>query len=147
MGMGAAGGGGGGRGRRGRKKAVISEINITPMVDVMLVLLIIFMVAAPMMTAGVPIDLPQSAAADMPNQADPITVAVTPDGVIYVNEDVVPEAELTSALAALGANGAEDRIFLRGDTTADYGSVMRVMGLLSAAGYSKIGLITERDPG
>ncbi|WP_193334696.1 ExbD/TolR family protein [Devosia beringensis] len=147
MGMGVAGGGGGGRGRRGRKKAIISEINITPMVDVMLVLLIIFMVAAPMMTAGVPIDLPQSAAGDMANQADPVTVAVTPDGVIYVNEDVVAEPELTSTLAAMGVDGAEDRIFLRGDTTADYGSVMRVMGLLSAAGYTKIGLITERNPG
>jgi len=148
MGMGAAGGGGGGgRGRRGRKKAVMSEINITPMVDVMLVLLIIFMVAAPMMTAGVPIDLPKTSAGDMPNQADPITVAVTPEGVIYVNEDVVAEADLTSTLATMGANGAEDRIFLRGDTTANYGSVMRVMGILSAAGYTKIGLITEREPG
>jgi len=147
MGMGVAGGGGGGRGRRGRKKAIISEINITPMVDVMLVLLIIFMVAAPMMTAGVPIDLPQSAAGDMPNQADPVTVAVTPEGVIYVNEDVVAETDLTSTLTAMGVVGAEDRIFLRGDTTADYGSVMRVMGILSAAGYTKIGLITERNPG
>ena len=147
MGMGAAGGGGGGRGRRGRKKAVISEINITPMVDVMLVLLIIFMVAAPMMTAGVPIDLPKTAAADMPSETKPITVAVTPDGVIYVDENVVAEADLTSTLAAMGADGAQDRIFLRGDTTADYGSVMRVMGILSAAGFSKIGLITEREPG
>ncbi|MGV8831324.1 MAG: protein TolR [Devosia sp.] len=148
MGMGAAAGrGGGGRGRRGRKKAVMSEINITPMVDVMLVLLIIFMVAAPMMTAGVPIDLPKTAAADMPSQTQPITVAVTPDGVIYVDENVVAEADLTSTLTSMGANGAEDRIFLRGDTTADYGSVMRVMGILSAAGFTKIGLITEREPG
>tara|TARA_R110002124_G_scaffold114535_14_gene269328 strand:+ start:16648 stop:17094 length:447 start_codon:yes stop_codon:yes gene_type:complete len=148
MGMGVASGGrGGGRGRRGRKKAVMSEINITPMVDVMLVLLIIFMVAAPMMTAGVPIDLPKTAAADMPSETKPITVAVTPDGVIYVDENVVAEADLTSTLAAMGADGAQDRIFLRGDTTADYGSVMRVMGILSAAGFSKIGLITEREPG
>ncbi|MGV8853258.1 MAG: protein TolR [Devosia sp.] len=149
MGMGVASGrgGGGGRGRRGRKKAVMSEINITPMVDVMLVLLIIFMVAAPMMTAGVPIDLPKTAAADLPSQSKPITVAVTPEGVIYVDENVVAEAELTSTLTSMGANGAEDRIFLRGDTTADYGSVMRVMGILSAAGFSKIGLITEREPG
>src|SRR5690554_2538165 len=149
MGMGAATGrgGGGGRGRRGRKKAVMSEINITPMVDVMLVLLIIFMVAAPMMTVGVPVDLPQTAANEMPSQTQPITVAVTPEGVIYVDDDIVAEADLTSTLTSMGANGAEDRIFLRGDTTADYGSVMRVMGILSAAGFSKIGLITEREPG
>jgi biopolymer transport protein TolR len=146
MGMGvSAGGGGGGRRRRGRKKAVMSEINITPMVDVMLVLLIIFMVAAPMMTAGVPIDLPSSAAAAMPNQADPVTVGVTPEGVVFIDETPVAEADLVTQLNALGVNGAEDRIFLRGDTSANYGAVMRVMGLLSAGGFSKIGLITQPE--
>lgn len=146
MGMGvASGGGGGGRRRRGRKKAVMSEINITPMVDVMLVLLIIFMVAAPMMTAGVPIDLPSSAAAAMPNQADPVTVGVTPEGAIFIDETPVGEADLIAQLNARGVNGAEDRIFLRGDTSANYGAVMRVMGLLSAGGFSKIGLITQPD--
>jgi biopolymer transport protein TolR len=144
MGMGAsAGGGGGGRRRRGRRKAVMSEINITPMVDVMLVLLIIFMVAAPMMTAGVPVDLPKSAAADMPSQTQPITVAVTPEGAIFVDEAQVDEANLITMISGLAT--PEDRIFLRGDTTANYGSVMRVMGLLSSAGYSKIGLVTERE--
>jgi biopolymer transport protein TolR len=148
MGMGAAAGrgGGGGRGRRGRKKAIMSEINITPMVDVMLVLLIIFMVAAPMMTVGVPIDLPETAANEMPSQTQPVTVAVTPEGVIYVDENIVPEAELISTLNGMNTS-PEDRIFLRGDTTADYGSVMRVMGILSSAGFTKIGLITEREPG
>ncbi|KKC31004.1 ExbD/TolR family protein [Devosia psychrophila] len=145
MGMGVASGGGGGRRRRGRKKAVMSEINITPMVDVMLVLLIIFMVAAPMMTAGIPLDLPSSAAAALPNQADPITVGVTPDGAIFIDEDPVTEAQLTAELTARGVNGAEDRIFLRGDTSANYGAVMRVMGLLSAGGYTKIGLITQPE--
>ena len=146
MGMGgvSAGGGGGGRRRRGRKRAVMSEINITPMVDVMLVLLIIFMVAAPMMTA-VPIDLPSSAAAAMPNQADPITVGVTPEGAVFIDETPVAEADLVAQLNALGVNGAEDRIFLRGDTSANYGAVMRVMGLLSAGGFSKIGLITQPE--
>ncbi|MBE0581379.1 MAG: biopolymer transporter ExbD [Devosia sp.] len=144
--MGAsAGGGGGGRRRRGRKKAIMSEINITPMVDVMLVLLIIFMVAAPMMTAGVPIDLPSSAAAAMPNQADPVTVAVTPEGAVFIDETPVDEADLVPQLNALGVNGAEDRIFLRGDTSANYGAVMRVMGLLSAGGFSRIGLITQPE--
>ncbi len=146
MGMGvSAGGGGGGRRRRGRKKAIMSEINITPMVDVMLVLLIIFMVAAPMMTAGVPIDLPSSAAAAMPNQADPVTVAVTPEGAVFIDETPVAEADLVPQLNALGVNGAEDRIFLRGDTSANYGAVMRVMGLLSAGGFSRIGLITQPE--
>ncbi|MET3924103.1 biopolymer transporter ExbD [Devosia sp. 2618] len=147
MGMGvASGGGGGGRRRRGRKKAVMSEINITPMVDVMLVLLIIFMVAAPMMTAGVPLDLPSSAAAALPNQADPITVGVTPDGAVYIDNDPVAETDLIAQLTQRGVNGAEDRIFLRGDTSANYGAVMRVMGLLSAGGYTKIGLITQPEP-
>ena len=145
MGVSGGGGGGGGRRRRGRKKAVMSEINITPMVDVMLVLLIIFMVAAPMMTAGVPLDLPTSSAAAMPNQADPITVGVTPDGAVYIDETPVAEADLVAQLTTLGVNPAEDRIFLRGDTSANYGAVMRVMGLLSAGGYSKIGLITQPE--
>ena len=121
----------------------MSEINITPMVDVMLVLLIIFMVAAPMMTAGVPVDLPKSAAADMPSQTQPITVAVTPEGAIFVDETPVDETSLIATVSALAT--PEDRIFLRGDTTANYGAVMRVMGLLSSAGYSKIGLVTERE--
>ena len=150
MGMGAAAGGGnggGGRRRRRKSRAIMSEINVTPMVDVMLVLLIIFMVAAPMMTAGVPIDLPQTAANEMPSQTQPITVAVTPEGVIYVDEDVVSETDLVSIVSSRAVNGTEDRIFLRGDTSANYGSVMRVMGILSAAGFTKIGLITEREPG
>jgi biopolymer transport protein TolR len=104
------------------------------------------MVAAPMMTAGVPIDLPSSAAAAMPNQARPVTVAVTPEGAVFIDETPVAETELVSQLNALGVNGAEDRIFLRGDTSANYGAVMRVMGRLSAGGYSKIGLITQPEP-
>ncbi|SFV27089.1 biopolymer transport protein TolR [Devosia crocina] len=146
MGMGGVSGGGGGGGRRGRRRkrsGVISEINITPMVDVMLVLLIIMMVAAPMMTAGVSVDLPRTAAGEMASQTRPITVAVTPEGGIFVEENPVSETQLVTAVAELAT--PEDRIFLRGDTTANYGAVMRVMGLLSAAGYSKIGLVTERE--
>lgn len=145
MGVSGGGGGGGGRRRRGRSKAVMSEINITPMVDVMLVLLIIFMVAAPMMTAGVPLDLPSSAAAALPNQADPITVGVTPDGAVFIDDDPVVESQLVTELTTRGVNGAEDRIYLRGDTSANYGAVMRVMGLLSAGGFTKIGLITQPE--
>ena len=98
-----------------------------------------------MMTAGVPIDLPTSSAAAMPNQADPVTVGVTPEGAVFIDETPVQEADLVAQLAALGVDGAEDRIFLRGDTSANYGAVMRVMGVLSAGGYSKIGLITQPD--
>jgi biopolymer transport protein TolR len=145
MGMGttAGGGGGGGRRRRRRSRAVMSEINITPMVDVMLVLLIIFMVAAPMMTSGVPVDLPQTAANEMPSQTRPITVAVSPEGSIFVDETAVTEDNLIATVGGLAT--VEDRIYLRGDTTANYGTVMRVMGMLSAAGYTKIGLVTERE--
>ncbi len=146
MGMGGAAGGGGGGGRRGRrrkKSGVMSEINVTPMVDVMLVLLIIMMVAAPMMTAGVTVDLPRTSAGEMPSQTRPITVAVTPEGAIFVDETPVTEADLVTTVGGLAT--VEDRIFLRGDTTANYGTVMRVMGMLSSAGYTKIGLVTERE--
>ncbi|MBJ3786864.1 ExbD/TolR family protein [Devosia sediminis] len=145
MGMGGPSGGGGGGGRRRRRKrsGVMSEINVTPMVDVMLVLLIIMMVAAPMMTSGVSVDLPRTAAGDMASQTRPITVAVTPEGAIFVDETPVTEADLVATVGTLAT--VEDRVFLRGDTTANYGTVMRVMGLLSAAGYTKIGLVTERE--
>ena len=145
MGMGGASGGGGGGGRRGRRRrsGVISEINITPMVDVMLVLLIIMMVAAPMMTSGVAVDLPRTSAGEMPSQTRPITVIVTPEGAVFVDDTPVAEAELVTLVGTLATT--EDRIFLRGDTTANYGTVMRVMGMLSSAGYSKIGLVTERE--
>lgn len=146
MGMGGVSGGGGGGGRRGRrrkKSGVMSEINVTPMVDVMLVLLIIMMVAAPMMTSGVSVDLPRTAAGEMPSQTRPITVAVTPEGTIFVDDAAVSEAELVTMVGTLATT--EDRIYLRGDTTANYGTVMRVMGMLSAAGYTKIGLVTERE--
>jgi biopolymer transport protein TolR len=143
MGTAANSGGGGGRRRRGRKKSVMSEINITPMVDVMLVLLIIFMVAAPMMTSGVPLDLPQASASPMPSQADPITISVERDGAISINEEPVAEADLINTVTAMAVNGTEDRIFLRGDTTANYGAVMKVVGLLQRAGFNKMGFITS----
>ena len=126
-----------------RKYTPMSDINVTPMVDVMLVLLIIFMVAAPMMTSGVPVDLPRTAANELPSQTRPITVSVSPDGAIFVDEAPVAEADLVTTMGTLAT--VEDRIYLRGDTTANYGTVMRVMGLLSAAGYTKIGLVTERE--
>ena len=146
MGMAAANGRGGGR-RRGRGRGgnrPMSEINVTPMVDVMLVLLIIFMVAAPLMTVGVPIDLPETQAKQLNTESKPITVSVTPDGQVFIGDQPVALEDLVAEVAALAANGTEDRIYVRGDTTANYGAVMQVMGALSGAGYSRIGLITDQ---
>ena len=146
MAMSVAGGGSGGgrRGRRGGKSKPMSEINVTPMVDVMLVLLIIFMVAAPLMTVGVPIELPQTQARQMNTEQKPITVSVTNEGVVFLGDAPVLLADLIARVNEQAVNGTEDRVYVRGDLAANYGAVMRVMGLLSAAGYSKIGLVTER---
>ena len=139
-------GGAKGARRRGRaRKAAISEINVTPMVDVMLVLLIVFMVAAPLMTMGVPVDLPQTQAQAMPLERKPITVTVTPDGAISIDGGAVTLPTLVSSVEALAVEGTDERIYVRGDATAAYGAIMEVMGALSAAGYGQLGLITERQ--
>lgn len=144
MGMGVQGSGrGGGRRRRGSRAALMSEINVTPFVDVVLVLLIVFMVAAPMMTVGVALDLPQTQAREMETPRTPITVSVTPDGAVFVGDEAVALETLVAAVAAQ-AESTEDRIYVRGDATANYGTVMQVMGTLSGAGYARIGLITEQ---
>ena len=149
MGMGVAGGSPSGSRRRRRRHAsgVMSEINVTPMVDVMLVLLIIFMVAAPLMTVGVPIDLPQTAAKPMEGQTDPINISVDATGKVFIQDSEITLDELVPKLMAVAKNGVEDRIYVRGDKTADYGTVMRVMARISAAGFKKIGLITQEEPG
>jgi biopolymer transport protein TolR len=141
----AQGGSGGRRGRRHGGKRPMAEINVTPLVDVMLVLLIVFMVAAPLLTVGVPIDLPQTKAKELNTESKPITVSVTPEGAIYVGDDAVPLESLVDVIAAQAAGGTEERIYVRGDQTANYGAVMKVMGVLSAAGFSRIGLITAQD--
>jgi biopolymer transport protein TolR len=123
----------------------MSEINVTPLVDVMLVLLIVFMVAAPLMTVGVPIDLPQTQAQQMNTERQPVTVSVTPEGAVFVGDEPATLETLVQQVTAVAVNGTEDRIYVRGDMTADYGSVMRVMGVLSAAGFARIGLITEQE--
>ena len=149
MGLGVAGGSGG-RGRRGRGRggrAVMSEINVTPFVDVMLVLLIIFMVAAPLLTVGVPIDLPETAAKPMEGQTDPINISVDAAGKVFLQDTEVPFDEIVPKLQAVAKNGVEDRIYVRGDRDADYGTVMRVMARISAAGFKKIGLITVEEQG
>ncbi|GLQ54645.1 ExbD/TolR family protein [Devosia nitrariae] len=131
-----------GSGRRGRKSQPIAEINVTPMVDVMLVLLIIFMVAAPLMTVGVPIDLPETQARALEPQARPVTVTVEADGAISIDGEPVSYEAMVATVEALVADGADDRLYIRADAAAGYGTVMRVMGALSGAGFDKIGLIT-----
>ena len=120
----------------------MSEINVTPLVDVMLVLLIVFMVAAPLMTVGVPIQLPKTEAKQLDTSTEPITITVQADKTIYLQETRIALAELAPKLVAIAKNGYEEQIFVRADTAVDYGSVMEVMGLLNGAGYRKIGLVT-----
>ncbi|MCK3779016.1 protein TolR [Sinorhizobium chiapasense] len=145
MSVGGAKGSGGGRRRRGGKKAVMSEINVTPFVDVMLVLLIIFMVAAPMMTVGVPIDLPETQAKALNSDTQPITVSVNPSGEIYLQETPIAIDEVVPKLEAIATTGYNERIYVRGDTNADYGTVMKVMARISAAGFKNLGLVTLQE--
>ena len=134
----------GGRGRRGRgRRASMSEINVTPFVDVMLVLLVVFMVTAPLLTAGVPVDLPKTRAPALGQDREPLSVSITKDGKIYLQKQLVPEDELVPKLQAISNNGYDQRIFVRGDTASNYGRVMTVMGMLSAAGFTHIGLVTD----
>ncbi|EKS37134.1 MAG: biopolymer transport protein TolR [Afipia broomeae] len=149
MGM-SLGGGSGGGGRRGYRRAnVMAEINVTPMVDVMLVLLIIFMVSAPLLTVGVPLDLPQTAAKSLDQDKEPLTVSVQLTGKVFLNNTEIPMNELVPKLTAItqARGGMDERIFVRGDTKVDYGTVMRVMGRLSAAGFKRVALVTEVEQG
>lgn len=133
------------KGRRGRGVAApIGDINVTPLVDVMLVLLIVFMVAAPLMTVGVPVDLPKTAASAMPLDKKPITVTVTNDGALSIDGDPVAFETLVETVETLATDGTDERLYVRGDATVAYGRIMEVMGELSAAGYGQIGLVTER---
>ncbi|MFC7474166.1 protein TolR [Dankookia sp. GCM10030260] len=139
-----------GRGGRGRYRPM-AEINVTPMVDVMLVLLIIFMVAAPLMTVGVPVDLPKANATQLNQDNEPITITVNPEGKIFLQETEVPIEGLVAQLQAIGRNQAEGaperRIFVRGDKAISYGRVMEVMGTISAGGFSKVALLAEQPAG
>ena len=132
--------------RRHRRNPVMSEINVTPMVDVMLVLLIIFMVSAPLLTVGVPIDLPQTQASSL-DQADkePLAISVNTDGKVFLQNTEIPLEELVPKLQAIAQarGGNDERIYVRGDRTVNYGTVMKVMGRLSAAGFRKVALVTE----
>ena len=139
MGMNVASSSGGG-GRRGRRKPVVAEINVTPMVDVMLVLLIIFMVSAPLLTVGVPIDLPQTQAKSLDQDKEPLTLSVNVKGQVFLQNSEIPIDELVPKLKAVTERrgGLEERIYVRGDRKVDYGTVMRVMGRLSQAGFRRV---------
>ena len=144
----ASGSSGGRRGRRGRR-SVMSEINVTPFVDVMLVLLIVFMVSAPLLTVGVPLDLPQSQAKSMDQDREPLTVSVNDHGQIYLQNSEITAEELVPKLKAItdARGGFDERVYVRGDKKVDYGTMMRVMGRLSAAGYHRVALVTEVEQG
>ncbi len=143
--MGMSVGAGRGRGRSRGRRAPVSDINITPMVDVMLVLLIVFMVAAPLMTLGVAVDLPTASANPIPLTKQPISLTVTSDGTISVDKEIVPFEKLLETIAAKAGEDADERLLIRGDSSTAYGLVMKVMGTLSRAGYDRIGLVTEPE--
>ena len=135
--------------RRHRRRPVMSEINVTPMVDVMLVLLIIFMVSAPLLTVGVPIDLPQTQAKSLDQDREPLTVSVNLQGKVFLQNSEIPIEELVPKLKAVteARGGFDERIYVRGDRKVDYGAVMRVMGRLSSAGFRRVALVTEIEQG
>lgn len=132
--------------RRGRRKALNSEINVTPLVDVMLVLLVIFMITAPMMTVAVPVDLPKTQAKNVSSQKEPLVLTVKNTGEVYLQETAVDLSLLVARLQAVTGQDPEARIFVRGDEKVDYGRVLQVMGTISAAGFNKVALVAELPP-
>ena len=136
--------GGGGRRKRRRRSQPMAEINVTPFVDVMMVLLIIFMVAAPLLTVGVPVELPKTAANALPtDQEEPLTVTITASGSVQIQTTEVPRDALVTRLRGIAAERDSDRVFLRADGAVPYELVMQVMGALNAGGFSNIGLVTD----
>jgi len=135
--------------RKHHRRKVMSEINVTPMVDVMLVLLIIFMVSAPLLTVGVPIDLPQSQAKSLEQDKEPLTVSVNDKGQVFLQNAEIAADDLVAKLQAVAEarGGSEARIYLRGDKSVNYGAMMKVMGRLSSAGFHKVALVTEFEQG
>ena len=134
----------GGR-RRRRTGRPMSEINVTPMVDVMLVLLIIFMVTAPLLTVGVPIELPETKGQQLQTNKEPVTISVDKAGKVFIQETEIRLDEIAPKLRAIAKNGYDEQIFIRGDKGIDYGTVMRVMGRIKSAGFTKVSLVTESE--
>jgi len=145
MGMSAASGAksGGRRGRRGRKHGAIAEINMTPFIDVMLVLLIIFMVAAPLIATGVPLDLPQTGAKPINVDQKPVTIAIDAKGQIFLQDQPTLEPDLVNKLQGLAKQGFDERIYVRGDRMVDYGRVASVRSTITSAGFRRVALVTE----
>ena len=125
----------------------LAEINVTPFVDVMLVLLIVFMVTAPLLSAGVPVDLPEAQAKPLALEKEPITVTVDTQGRVFIKDAEVSMEDLVPKLTAAATNGLDERIYVRGDKKVDYGTIMRVMGRLSSAGFRRVALVTEVEQG
>ncbi len=132
-----------GGGRRGRRRRPLADINVTPLVDVMLVLLIVFMVTAPLLTTGVTVDLPQARTAPLPGQDEPVVVTIRADGTLYLQESPIGLEELGPRLSAVRERNPDLRVFVRGDRQVDYGRVMSVVGSLNQAGIAKVALLTE----
>ena len=132
-----------GRIKRRSRYRPMSEINVTPFVDVMLVLLIVFMVTAPLLTVGVPVDLPQSKAQALTQPEEPLVISVDAEGAIFIQETAVELGNLIPRLRAITENKPDTRIYLRGDRALDYGRVMQVMGLVNAAGFTRLALVSE----
>ena len=121
----------------------MSEINVTPLVDVMLVLLVVFMITAPLLTVGVPVDLPETNASQMVGQDEPLVISVDAKGQVFLQETQIPLEKLVPRLKAITANKRDTRIFVRGDRAIDYGRVMEVMGTVNLAGFARVALITR----
>lgn len=145
--MGAGGSKVGGYQRRNSRRrsntGTMSDINVTPLVDVMLVLLIVFMVAAPLMTTGVPIELPKTEAKPLPTPSEPLTISVQADRKVFIDKSEIALGDLAAKLQALAKNGVEEQLMVRGDTNVPYGAIMEVMGVLNSAGFTKISLVTS----
>lgn len=144
MGMGTVGGGG--RNGRGRYRPM-AEINVTPLVDVMLVLLIIFMVTAPLMTSGVTVDLPKTSANPVNTDSTPITISINAEGKVFVQNDQTEIGDLVTKLQAVTNGQTDRRIFVRGDQTVSYGQIMQVMGTIVTGGFSKVALLAQQPDG
>jgi biopolymer transport protein TolR len=134
---------GGSRRRRRHRRGALSEINVTPLVDVMLVLLIVFMISAPLLTVGVPLELPKTEASAIPDQSEPLTVSVRADGTVFIQEQETPFAALAPRLVAMADGATERPIYVRADGRASYETVAQVMAALATSGFSSINLLTE----
>lgn len=134
-------------GKRNKTYHPMAEINVTPMVDIMLVLLIIFMVTSPMLVAGVTVDLPETSAAPVSGQEEPLSVTIDEKGNIYIQDTKIKQSELIAKLTAITGAKKDSRIFVRGDRKIDYGKIMEVVGAINAAGYTKVALLTDTTGG